>query len=1123
LNAQWFYNWNLNQNSSRDLEYVAIRQTRYWPGLDQNWQSRGINTLLGYNEPDNPDQDAYMSVGDAVYSWPDLLGTGLRVGAPAVTDGGRDGWLYPFMDQTDAANLRVDFVAIHYYQCHNPADPSGAATQMYNFLKATYDRVKRPLWITEWNNGANWTTCGDPTYAQQKAAIAAMTEMLDTTPFVERYAAYNWVEDVRRLRWDDGSLTDAGVVYRDKVSPIGYRQALPDNQTRGVAQLRFENETLDSSGFGNNGMSAVPPVFTNGHNGQALAFDGANSYVTLPPNIARSNAFSFAAWVCWNGGGNWQRIFDFGNDTSHYFFLTPRSGDGTLRFAIRNGGSEQIVQFAALPMNQWVHVAVTLSGNTARLYTNGALVAVNSAITIAPSNVDPAWNYLGKSQFNDPLFQGLIDEVQIADYAFSSSQIAAMITNTPPQFVTNLITGLSATQNIAFNYSLGSVASDPDAGDTLTFSKVGGPAWLNLAADGTMTGMPSSDGGTNLFVVRVTDSAGASAFAVMAINTLLFNANGTWNADADGFWGDTNNWSGHVIASGAGFTADFSTLNISEDRIVTLDSPRTIGALKFGDVSGTESWTISANDGNALTLDSGGTVAPSVSVFQNTATISAPLAGSKGLTKSGNGTLALAGNNLFTGTTTIASGTLAISEAGRLSNGAHDGNIMTFGTLRYDSSASQILSGVISGTGGLIQNSGALTLSANNTFTGGTIVRGGVLNLAKGGGTGAIRNNLTIQSPGVVNLTAGDALGYSAGSPAVFVTVANLVGGSLNIATDGNEAYRTAFYLTGGAMTSSGGGSFHFDGTAGGSINSLSSPTISTISAKITLRGDGVVISTAKGSTSHGIDLNITGAIGEQYGSFGFSKSGPGTLLLSAASTYSGSTMIKGGTLLVNGSIGGGAVTVANSATLGGTGTINGSTTVQFGATLSPGAAASFPATMKVNNSVALQPGSFTRMRISKTALTNDVVQISGGSVLQFGGILTVTNIAGVVTVGDRFKLFSAPTYSGTFSGITPPTPGPGLRWDTNQLAMNGTLVVALGDVEPQIETAAFDEAGLHCHGFGGAAGTGFSILSTADLSAPMESWTIEGAGVFDQDGRFDFTIQPASDAPQQFFTIKIP
>jgi hypothetical protein len=171
---------------------------------------------------------------------------------------------------------------------------------------------------------------------------------------------------------------------------------------------------------------------------------------------------------------------------------------------------------------------------------------------------------------------------------------------------------------------------------------------------------------------------------------------------------------------------------------------------------------------------------------------------------------------------------------------------------------------------------------------------------------------------------------------------------------------------------------------------------------------------------------------------------------------------------------------------------------------------------------MTLQPGSLTRLRISKTALTNDVMQISGG-VLQFGGVLVVTNTAGIVSVDDRFKLFSAPTYSGNFSGITPVTPGPGLRWDTDQLAVNGTLVVALGDAKPQFEAAGFDEAGLRCRGFGGAAGASFSILSTIDLSAPTESWTIEGAGVFDQDGHFDFTIHPASDAPRQFFTIKIP
>ncbi len=136
LNIKWWYNWNLDQNSTLDKEYVPIRQTRWWPGLNQNWQTRGANHLLGYNEPDNS-VEANIAVSDAIWSWPDLLGTGLRVGSPAPTDGGRSSWLYPFIQQADAADLRVDFVAVHYYWCYNPSNPSGAATQMYNFLNMT--------------------------------------------------------------------------------------------------------------------------------------------------------------------------------------------------------------------------------------------------------------------------------------------------------------------------------------------------------------------------------------------------------------------------------------------------------------------------------------------------------------------------------------------------------------------------------------------------------------------------------------------------------------------------------------------------------------------------------------------------------------------------------------------------------------------------------------------------------------------------------------------------------------------------------------------------------------------------------------------------------------------------
>src|SRR6185436_19074168 len=161
---------------------------------------------------------------------------------------------------------------------------------------------------------------------------------------------------------------------------------------RGIVQYQFEGNTLDGSGFGNNALAVGIPGYTAGQLGQAIVFDGTNNLLRLPPNVANSAEFSFAAWVYWDGGGNWQRIFDFGDDTSHYLFLTPSSGNGTLRFAIRNGGSEQLIETTALPVGQWRHVAVTLSGGTGRLYTNGVLAAASGSFTIAPSQFGPALN-----------------------------------------------------------------------------------------------------------------------------------------------------------------------------------------------------------------------------------------------------------------------------------------------------------------------------------------------------------------------------------------------------------------------------------------------------------------------------------------------------------------------------------------------------------------------------------------------------------------------------------------------------------------------------------------------------------------------------------------------------------
>lgn len=227
LNVGWYYDWNISHVSTPDLEYVPIRQNLYWPNLDkQDWGKIGSPHLLGYNEPDHKDQ-SNLTVDQAIAGWPDLLATGLRLGSPAVSDGGLN-WLYAFIDKADAARLRVDFVAVHYYRSYsNPADPKRAADQFYNYLKQIHDRTRRPIWVTEFNNGANWTKDRKPTIEQEKATIAAFIEMLDKTPFVERYAIYNWVEDVRRMQMDeknDGPLTPAGEAYRDEVSPISYLQ-----------------------------------------------------------------------------------------------------------------------------------------------------------------------------------------------------------------------------------------------------------------------------------------------------------------------------------------------------------------------------------------------------------------------------------------------------------------------------------------------------------------------------------------------------------------------------------------------------------------------------------------------------------------------------------------------------------------------------------------------------------------------------------------------------------------------------------------------------------------------------------------------------------------------------------
>jgi hypothetical protein len=141
---------------------------------------------------------------------------------------------------------------------------------------------------------------------------------------------------------------------------------------------------------------------------------------------------------------------------------------------------------------------------------------------------------------------------------------------------------------------------------------------------------------------------------------------------------------------------------------------------------------------------------------------------------------------------------------------------------------------------------------------------------------------------------------------------------------------------------------------------------------------------------------------------------------------------------LTGSATGSGSVTVSVGATLAGTGKILGPVTVSGSFTPGPSVG-----TLAISNSLVL--ASNTVIKINKSlAQTSD--KVVGMTTFTAGGKLVVSTnvvVAGdILVAGDTFQVFSANSYAGSFSSITPATPGPGLAWDTVALANNGILTV---------------------------------------------------------------------------------
>jgi autotransporter-associated beta strand protein len=505
------------------------------------------------------------------------------------------------------------------------------------------------------------------------------------------------------------------------------------------------------------------------------------------------------------------------------------------------------------------------------------------------------------------------------------------------------------------------------------------------------------------------------------------------------------------------------------------------------------------------------------------------ITGTTGLTKTNSGTLTVATANDYTGPTIIGGGVISVNQ---LANGgvasrigaatSEPANLLFFNSaLQYtggnvtvdrgatfanggatfnvpSDSANLTWNGTNVGGGTLIKSGpGTLTLSAQNSFTGGTIINEGnlTLNGPAGGGTVTANNyalgsgsvtfqggtlrlfghaastspeygnfsrpiivpedevgtlltppRYTMSAPlsgaGTLNFEVDYVRGTLSGNWSAFTGLINVSGRIANsefrVANSAGYAGATLFLNNNAVITQSGSASTMEIGALGGTSGSRVGPGNSTSSGRSFRVGWKNEDSVFAGQILADGQNTIT-------------KVGTGNWTLSGANTYTGGTLVEGGTLTVNNTsgsgTGSGSVTVQSGATLAGTGNISGATTVNSGATIAPGNAAI--GALTVNNSVFLAAGSTTRIEINKTSNTRDLLDASGA--LTYGGTLIVTNLSGTLAEGDSFKIFDGGSYSGSFTSSNLPPLAANLMWYTGELALNGSIsVVSTNFTAPQ-------------------------------------------------------------------------
>src|SRR5262245_44125294 len=309
----------------------------------------------------------------------------------------------------------------------------------------------------------------------------------------------------------------------------------------------------------------------------------------------------------------------------------------------------------------------------------------------------------------------------------------------------------SSADTITFRVRFSEQVNGVDASDFTPFFSgglVGAISGLSQAGDGVFdvtVGPLTGEGSVRLDVnasgTGIADIAGnglIGGFTTGQVYTRSLIGNGIWIQNSSGgMWNANPNWLNGIVGAGVGNTADFSSLELVDDLIVRLDSPRTIGNLVFEDtdVSSPGNWIIDNNGSaaNSLTL---AVAAGNPTVTVNSLGVGAStilgvsLAGTQGLTKLGAGPLALTMPSSLIGQLMVNGGALRLLPGSSLAIGNSAVNLGTNTQLNI-AGGSFTTSGLVTAvTSAVVIDSGSAALGnfrTNSDFSGTLRVNGGSL------------------------------------------------------------------------------------------------------------------------------------------------------------------------------------------------------------------------------------------------------------------------------------------------------------------------------------------------------------------------------------------------------------